>query len=316
MRLNNLGESRYIGASPAVRQDIIPIPRAVLPAMHTHSVAGGRAGGGRGWAVCEANLRMRMCVKINSKDNQQIKKLKKLQLKKYRDEYGRFCVENFKIINDAVAADIGFEEVYFTESFVNKNQAAVDKLLANAGTAQTFIIADDLNKSFSELTTPSGVCAVYAKQEGALNFKKPAVYLNGINDPGNVGAILRTALAFDFENVIVDETCVDVYNAKTINAAKDAIFKLNIVNDCDGELLKRMKEEKIKLIGAATRGGGSLKRPKKNFCVVFGSESHGFTPDVEKMVDEFVTIKTSGKVESLNVAAAAAIILQCLGEIK
>jgi len=244
---------------------------------------------------------------ITSKDNERVKKLKKLQLKKYRDEYGLFCVENFKIIVDAAEAGVAFEEIYGTESFVGKNEAAVDKLLGTA--APAFIIADDLNKSFSELTTPSGVCAVYAKQEWVLNFKKPAVYLNGINDPGNVGAILRTALAFNFENVILDETCADVYNAKTINAAKDAIFKLNIFNDYDGALLKRMKKEKVRLIGAATRGGEPLKQSKKNFCIVFGSESHGFTPDVEKMLDESVTIKTGGKIESLNVAAAAAIIL-------
>src|SRR3989339_687564 len=253
---------------------------------------------------------------ITSKDNERLKRLKKLQLKKYRDEFGLFCVENFKIINDAAGAGVGFEEIYFTESFLNKNQPTVDELLVSVGKAQTFSITDDLNKTFSELSTPSGVCAIYAKREGELNVGRPIVYLNGINDPGNVGAILRTALAFNFENVILDETCADVYNAKTINAAKDAIFKLNIVHDGGTALLKRLKKEKVRLIGAATRGGESLKPPKKNFCVVFGSESHGFTPDVEKMVDEFVTIKTSGQVESLNVAAAAAIILQCLGEIK
>src|SRR3989339_160849 len=95
--------------------------------------------------------------KITSRDNQQITKLKKLQLKKYRDEIGLFCVENFKIIIDAAVAGVAFEEIYYTESFVGKNDAAVDKLLGTA--APAFIIADDLNKSFSELTTPSGVCA-------------------------------------------------------------------------------------------------------------------------------------------------------------
>src|SRR3989339_1242776 len=96
---------------------------------------------------------------ITSKDNERVKKLKKLQLKKYRDEYGLFCVENFKIIVDAAEAGVAFEEIYCTDSFISKNQAAVDKLLANVGKAQAFTIADDLNKSFSELTTPSGVCA-------------------------------------------------------------------------------------------------------------------------------------------------------------
>jgi TrmH family RNA methyltransferase len=249
---------------------------------------------------------------IASKDNERVKKLRKLQLKKYRDEYGLFCVENFKIINDAAGAGVGFEEIYFTESFLNKNQSAVDKLLVSVGEAQTFSIADDLNKSFSELNTPSGVCAVYAKREVELKKSKPIVYLNGINDPGNVGAILRTALAFDFENVVLDETCADVYNAKTINAAKDAIFKLNIVFDNQTEILRRLKKEKVKLIGAATRGGGPLKRQKQNFCIIFGSESHGFTPAVEKLMDELITIKTGGKIESLNVAAAAAIILHGL----
>jgi len=250
---------------------------------------------------------------ITSKDNERVKKLKKLQLKKYRDEYGLFCVENFKIINDAAAVGAGFEEIYCTESFLNKNQSAVDKLLAAVGTAQAFVIADDLNKSFSALDTPSGVCAVYAKREGELDLKRPIVYLNGVNDPGNVGAILRTALAFDFANVILDETCADVYNAKTINAAKDAIFKLNIVHDSGGELLRRLKKEKVKLIGATTSGGAPLRPLRQNFCVVFGSESHGIAPAVEKLIDEFVTVKTSDKIESLNVAAAAAIVLHALG---
>lgn len=248
-------------------------------------------------------------VPIVSKDNEHIKKLKKLQLKKYRDENGLFCVENFKIINDAAEAGILFEEIYLSDAFTQKNKAAVENLLEHIKGTTVFSINDALNKSFSALDTPSGVCAVYAKREGRLNVKKPIVYLNGVNDPGNVGAIFRTALAFDFVNVIVDETCADVYNAKTINAAKDAVFKMNILFDRQRKLLARLKKEKVKLIGAATRGGKALKPQKKNFCVIFGSESHGIAADVEKLIDEFVTVEISDKVESLNVAAAAAIVL-------
>jgi len=250
-------------------------------------------------------------VKITSKDNAQIKKLKKLQMKKYRDEFGEFCVENFKIICDAAEAGVRFEEIYVTDAFVEKNKVAFDKL-ARAVADKCFLIDEAINKHFSELETPSGVCAVYVKEERPLDFGKPAIYLNGINDPGNLGTILRSALAFDFENVVIDETCVDLYNAKVINAAKDSIFKLNFAFDKSGKILREFKSKKYLLAGTGVKGkSGELSDLKKGtkVCFLFGSEAHGLAEELVDCADSFVNIKTSGKIESLNVGSAAAIIM-------
>lgn len=243
---------------------------------------------------------------ITSKDNGKIKFLKKLKLKKYREKYNKFFVENFNIINDAGAE---IEELFITESFLKKRKREVDLIFKKVKIKEYSIISDFLNKTFSELETASGICAIYKRPEEKIDFKKSIVYLNGINDPGNVGAILRSAFAFNFINIVIDETCADLYNFKTIAAAKDSIFKLNIVYDKNLEILKRIKSE-MKIFAAKPEGGEDIAILKKEklFCLVLGSEARGVSGEIEKMSDKFIKIKINRDIESLNVAAAAAII--------
>lgn len=246
---------------------------------------------------------------ISSKENEKIKWLRKLGQKKYRDEGGSFLVENFSIIEDAANSGIYFESLFLTKNFFEKNKDKVNKILKKYGSTTFFIIDENINKFFSELETPSGVCAVYRKTEKEVDLVKPIVYLNGISDPGNLGNILRSALAFDFLNIILDENCVDLYNPKVVNAAKDSIFKLNISFDKNLELLKQVKK-KMKIFSTDVRDGediGSLGK-QKLFCLVLGNESRGVDKEIKKISDDFIKIKTSGKIESLNVASSAAII--------
>jgi TrmH family RNA methyltransferase len=243
---------------------------------------------------------------ITSKDNEKIKLLKKLRLKKYREKYNKFFVENFNIIKDAGAE---IEALFITESFVKKRKQEVDLILKKCKTKEYYVIADDLNKSFSELETASGICAIYARREEKIDFKKSIIYLNGINDPGNLGTILRSALAFDFKNIVLDESCADLLNAKTISAAKDSIFKLNISCDSNLKILKNIKS-KMKIFATKLEGGEDIAILKKEkiFCLVLGSEARGVSKEIEKLSDKFVKIKMSGEIESLNVASAAAVI--------
>lgn len=247
---------------------------------------------------------------ISSRDNEKIKELIKLSQKKYRHKLGRFKVENLAIIFDALRSGHPFESLFVTEDFVRNHQEKFDFLEKNTENSQFFRISDNLDKACSELETPSGIIAVYGMEDFGWDDDAPSIYLNGVNDPGNVGTILRTALAFGFKNIIVDERCADIYNAKTLHAGKDAIFKLNIREDRSLEWIKGNKD-KFAIYAADSNGGVPLGRfkPEKVFCLVLGSESHGVSREILAMAREKINIEISKDTESLNVAVAGGILM-------
>lgn len=257
--------------------------------------------------------------KIISPQNEKIKRLKKLQNKKYRQRLAEFTVENFKIIKDAFNSSFEPKCLFITEDFFSKNKVFVQKIENKE--IEIFIISQKINKIFSSLDTASGVCAVYeflnvgkppAQADGNENKnEKNYIYLNKISDPGNLGTILRSALAFGFKNIILDENCVDLYNYKVINAAKDAIFKLNFQFDQKLKIFKKLKKEYQVLVTSLSEKAQSLQKVKikKDFVLVFGNESNGVELKVEKLADKLLKIEMSDEIESLNVATSAAIIL-------
>ena len=244
-------------------------------------------------------------IEIESKDNPKIKHLRKLSNKKYRDEYSEFLVENWITIKDAFQANFKPKQLFVTTEFLEKNKAEIEKILAE----ETYLINQRINESFSELKTVSGISAVYDSLNSKINLKEPVIYLNGINNPGNLGTILRSALAFNLKNIVCDENCVDLYNFKVINAAKDSIFKLNIQIDHDLRLFKEIKE-KMKVFSTRLEESPGLEilEKEKVFCLVLGSESHGISKEIQDLSDDFIKIKMGSEIESLNVSGAAAII--------
>jgi len=247
---------------------------------------------------------------ISSRENEKIKELIKLSSKKYRYRLNRYKIENLAIIFDALKSDYAFEALFVTENFIQNHQEKMDYFRKNTEKSQFFVISEDLNKTCSELETPSGIIAVYGMKEFGWEDEAPVIYLNSINDPGNVGTILRTALAFDFKNIMLDEKCADIYNAKTLSAGKDAIFKLNIKEDKNFKWLEDNKDE-FAIYVADSNGGTPLERFKaeKLFCLVLGSESHGIDEEIMKISKERIRIEISQNMESLNVAVACAIFL-------
>lgn len=241
---------------------------------------------------------------ITSKDNEKIKLLKKLSQKKYRRNLGLFKVENLKTILGAEEASVQFESIYITEGFISKHEDFVKLLGANY-----FIISESVNKSFSELDTAPGICAVFKLIDREINFNEQIVYLNNISDPGNLGTILRNALAFGLKNIVVDEDCADIYNSKTLQAAKDSIYKLNIASDDKLHILKEIKS-KMKIYTTRIQDAETIDVLKKlnNFCLVLGSEAHGVAKEIQEISDGFIKIDMAPNIESLNVASAAAIL--------
>ncbi len=244
--------------------------------------------------------------KIDSQQNTQIKFLEKLNSKKYRLESKKFTVENLTIILDALKDGFDFEALFVTEEFALKHKKELAYIENNSHLRNFYLIDSKLNKHYSNLDTPSGITAVYDIIEKKLDVAS-VVYLNGIGDPGNLGAILRSALAFGFANIVLDENCVDAHNPKVVNAAKDAIFKLNIIEDKTGNWLKSTD---LPIYGTSSHFGSNLSefKPAKAYCLVLGCESHGVNSEIVKMAIENIKIEMSSRIESLNVAASAAIL--------
>ena len=249
--------------------------------------------------------------KISSVQNDRIKELLKLRSAKNRRLAGRFIVENLAIISDSFADGYFFEALFVTEEFAAKNQELLEKLATGASRAEFFLITEKINQAYSELSTPSGITGVYKINNHRLADGR-VVYLDGISDPGNLGTIMRSALAFGWENLVLSQDCVDPYNAKTVSAAKDAIFKIRLLEDREGGWLKKTS---LPLYATDVRTGTELKKfkPAEKFCLVLGSESHGVSPEIMKRAAQKINIATFDKIESLNVAAAAAIIFYELG---
>jgi len=247
--------------------------------------------------------------KITSVDNEKIKFLKKLGEKKNRDESGQFLVENLIIIYDAILAGFMPISLFISEDLLAKSDEKLKDIIKKF--PEYFLINEKINKYFSSLSTPGGIAAVFEKIEKPLNLNKNIIYLNAINDPGNLGTILRTAVAFNIKNIVVDEKCADIYSSKTISAAKDAIFKLNIVKDDQGKIFKQIKNE-MKVYATSLEGEEDLENifPKEKFCLILGNEANGVEEGILKEADKLVRIKMSQNIESLNVAVAAGILFR------
>ncbi|MFZ2975403.1 MAG: RNA methyltransferase [Candidatus Moraniibacteriota bacterium] len=248
-------------------------------------------------------------MKIISTDNERIKFLKKLGDKKFRDSSEQFLVENLIIISDAMKAGFKPAQIFVSEDLLEKENEKLDLIIAEF--PGYFVINEKVNKYFSSLSTPSGICAIFEKQEKEIDFKDNIIYLNYINDPGNLGTILRTAVAYDLKNIIIDEKCADIYSAKTISAAKDAIFKLNIAKDDNLKIFSEIK--KVMPIFATSLGGEALDDKifqEEKFCLILGNEANGVEEKIMKLADKKVKISQSREIESLNVAVAAGILFE------
>lgn len=243
---------------------------------------------------------------ITSLQNNHIKLLKKLSLKKYRMEYRQFTVENLKIIIDALKSGYDFETLFVTAEFMTRNLDKFQFLQENSQ-ANYYVIDEMMSAHFSQLDTPSGITAIYKMPEQQKLTTGSVIYLNSISDPGNLGTIMRTALAFNFKNIVLDDNCVDVYNAKTIAAAKNSFFMLNLIEDKKGDFIR---ETKLPIYVTSSYGDSDLDSFKAddNFCLVLGNESHGVSEEINNLATKKIKIDISDNIESLNVSVAAAIL--------
>lgn len=262
---------------------------------------------------------------IASAANPSIKRISALRQKKYRDESGLFIAEGLRLVEESIRSGWHIEYLVYTElQFQNPDFFVLQHELAKQQTLQPakFLqVTDAVYHKLSETETPQGILAVVKKRSVSLtemltSVENPLlVILDGIQDPGNGGTIIRTADAAGCTGVIALKGCVDLYSGKTLRSTMGSVFHLPAV---EGEAAPTvnagLKSAGIALF-AATLDAETLyydadfSRPA---AIVFGNEGNGLSPEMRKELSSprrRIRIPIYGQAESLNVAMASAIIL-------
>ncbi len=233
----------------------------------------------------------------SSIDNNKIKDLKKLHNKKYRDKKGLFLVEGKHLVLEA------YKTGYLKELLLEENELLPLDVM-------TYYMTNNVKNYLSELETPTNVIGVCNKKEGIIKGNK-IVYLDCIQDPGNLGTIIRSCVAFNIDTLVLSRDCVDLYNSKVIRASQGLVFHLNIVIADINEFCPNLKDNGYKIYGTKVTHGKSLKTIEKvsKFVIIMGNEGNGISELSSELCDEFIYIDMNDKCESLNVGVATSIIL-------
>lgn len=239
---------------------------------------------------------------ITSKANSVVKNAKKLHQKKYRKS--TYLIEGWHLFEETVQAGVTIEKIFALESYRDQLSAF----------PQIVWVSEDILLDLADSQTPQGIVAVVQKEEVEqvdLNQGK-FLFLEDVQDPGNVGTIIRTADAAGFTGVIVSDKSADIYSLKTLRSMQGSHFHLPIYRMTSQALLEEAKEAGIPVL-ATTLSKDSVDYrelpPIENFVLVMGNEGQGISPLMAESADQLVHISMKGQAESLNVAVAAGILI-------
>jgi len=240
---------------------------------------------------------------LTSRRNSICQHIKKLGANKsYRDEHGQFLCDGKKLFDEAVNGGAEIEFVLTSESLEHSLPSST----------KVYHAQDSLIDSLSPLKNSQGLLFVCRTPQASDHtfHSGTHILLDRVQDPGNVGTIIRSAYAFGVESILLTEGCADIYNLKTMRASMGAVFKQKIYLTCLLEL-HEFKESGVKVIGASNDSGSKdIKHANlKNAIIILGSEGQGIAESLLELCDEKIRIPIKPDCESLNVATAASIIM-------
>jgi len=247
--------------------------------------------------------------RIDSVKNPQVKLWKKLHTKKERDNQGLFLVEGFHLVEEALNQREMIKHLIVADNVDIPSHWNVD-------TIEIIVVTSAVIKAIADTETPQGIAAVcYQNQSSSvIQTARRLVLLDAVQDPGNVGTIIRTAEAAGIDAVIIGEGCVDVYNSKVIRSTQGAIFNLPVIKKDLISAIKEIKELGINVYGTSLQNASvytEVEKPEA-FALIVGNEGNGVSSTVLSETDQNLYIPIFGKSESLNVAIASAILMYYL----
>ena len=263
---------------------------------------------------------------ITSRKNPLVTDTASLQEKKYRYEKGLFLLEGEKLVKEALSNGLPVERILLSEGRAEAHMTWLCEAESPAyRDLPIYLLADDCFLKISSEKAPQGVIAVvkhldffkrktiiYSEDISALAGKR-AVILYGLQDPGNLGAVIRSAVAFGVDVILLSADCADLYNSKTIRAAMGSLFHIQawIVEDV-ASLIAALQSQGRRVLAAELRENSIPLRQAaitEQDCVIIGNEGHGIPSAMSALCDAGVYLPISANAESLNAAVAAAIFL-------
>ena len=234
---------------------------------------------------------------IKSLENKRVKKYTKLLQKKYREEENKFLVVGDHLVSEAYKAN-NLLEVIKTED----NNICFD--------VPTTYVTYDIIKKISGMSNPQSIIGI-CNMLPPSNIGNKILMLDDIQDPGNLGTIIRSAVAFNVDTLVLSSHTVDLYNDKTIRASEGMIFNINILKKDLLSYIRELKDNNYKIYGTNVNGGklvDDLELPEK-YAIIVGNEGSGVKEEILAECDEYFYVPMNTKCESLNVGVATSIIL-------
>lgn len=240
---------------------------------------------------------------ITSLDNDNVKKWKKLCKKKYRDEFGIYLVEGEHLVEEAYKSGV------------------LDKVIVLDGEDYSYdniiYVSYEVMKAISSLDTPNRIMGVCKKKESSDLLGKRYLLLDGVQDPGNLGTIVRSAVAFNIDTIVLSDDTVDLYNPKVLRSTQGMIFHTNIIERDLVSVIDELHNMEITVYGTDVNNGIDARElsslDKTSFALVMGNEGNGVRREVKELCDKNLYINMNENVESLNVGVATSILLYELG---
>lgn len=250
---------------------------------------------------------------ISSVHNEIIKQVVSLKQKKTRDELSLFVVEGYKQVLE-IPADWVVKFIIISENF-SQDHPFIH--------SSTYTVSENLFKKISGTKTPQGILAVVEKKKydmkKILQNKGIFVICDNLQDPGNIGTIIRTAEAFSCKGIFLSKNSADVYAEKVIRSTMGTIFNIPVFQECDiVSLIKIFKQKNIKTLALALDGSKNLSEIKIDIdtaAIIVGNEAEGIRKEILDISDEKIKIEMTGKAESLNAAIAAGIAMYTLRQL-
>ena len=246
---------------------------------------------------------------ITSKENEIVKKIKKLKEKKFRDLENSYIVEGIKLVKEAIDENQNIKYVVICEDFIN-NDMIDQKVLYEIAKLNCIYVTDKVFKYITDVSNPQGILAVVEKNNSnnKINYSEDIILvLDGLQDPGNLGTILRTVDSANLKQIVT----VECFNPKVVRSTMGAIFRVNIIESENLlETLKDIKENGYEIIVTSLDTQNSIYDIEYNKkVIVIGNEGNGVSKEIQDFADYKVKIPMLGKTESLNASVATGIMI-------
>ena len=246
--------------------------------------------------------------KIESKENNFFKNVKKLKEKRTRKKENKYIIEGFRFVEEAIKSKAKIDSIIISESVLDKALEYFDLL----GDFECYVFSDNLFNQICSTENPQGVASIINMENEDLKINGDFfILVDRVQDPGNMGTIIRTSHAAGANGVILTKGTVDVYNDKTLRSTMGSIFKVPIIEDDNGEFLLSLKNNGFRLVASSLEGKNNFFEEdlKGKIIIAVGNEGNGISEDVENDADALVKIPMPGNAESLNVSVAASIMI-------